>query len=42
MRRPKPSIIHIEECEDSQFKEAINIFNKIIGETSLTKRKKCY
>jgi hypothetical protein len=30
MRRPNPRIIGIEEREDSQLKEPVNIFNKII------------
>ena len=32
MKRPNLRIIGIEECEDSQLKGPVNIFNKIIGE----------
>jgi hypothetical protein len=32
MRRPNLRIIGIEESEDSQLKEPVNIFNKIIEE----------
>jgi hypothetical protein len=32
MRRPNLKIIGIEEGEDSQLKEPVNIFNKIIEE----------
>jgi hypothetical protein len=32
MRRQNLSIIGIEESEDSQFKQPVNIFNKIIEE----------
>ena len=32
MRKPNLRIIGIEECEDSQLKGPVNIFNKIIGE----------
>jgi hypothetical protein len=36
MRRPSLRIIGIEESEDSQLEGPVNIFNKIILETSLT------
>ena len=32
MKRPNLRIIGIEECEDSQLKGPVNIFNKIIEE----------
>ena len=32
MRRPNLRIIGVEESEDSQLKEPVNIFNKIIEE----------
>ena len=38
MRRPNIRIIGINENEDSQFKGSVNIFNKVIEETSLMKR----
>ena len=40
MNRPSLRIIGIEECEDSQFKEPENIFNKIIEENFPNLRKK--
>jgi hypothetical protein len=36
MRRPNLRKIGIEECEDFQLKKPVNIFNKVIEETSLT------
>ena len=41
MRRPNPRIIGIEEREDSQLKEPVNIFNKIIEENFPNLKKKC-
>jgi hypothetical protein len=38
MRRPNLKIIDTEENEDFQFKGSVNIFNKVIEETSLMKR----
>jgi hypothetical protein len=36
VKRPKLKIIDIEECQDSQFKAPVNIFNNIIEENALT------
>jgi hypothetical protein len=36
MKEPNLRIIGIEESEDSQLKRSINIFKKIVEETSLT------
>jgi len=34
MRRPNPRLRGVEESNDSQLKRPVNIFNKIIEETS--------